>query len=158
MSSAVDAIYNNFNNADPAAAGGGGNKIAVAGDFLVKVDKHLIRESQKTTQVFFVCEYEVLESSVPEIPAGSKRSWTCDLTRKFGKDTYPGVNDTAAHLVACSGHDPTKGEVSVSKADLQEAVGEEQPFRGKLVRLQTVPKIAEGSGRPWTQAIWSPAE
>lgn len=152
MSTDVDRIFDDFDNADPSKAGGGGNKIAVEGRFKVRVDKHLIKVSDKTNQIFFVCEFEVLESSVDEVPVGAKRSWTCDMTRRFG-DNMVGRDDVAGHLVACAGGDAATTDVG--KEDLQAATGEKQVLKGSEVMLDTVPKVGEKSNRPWTQHRWS---
>ncbi len=153
MSTDVDRIFDDFDNADPSKAGGGGNKIAVEGEFRVRVDKHLIHPSDKTNQIFFVCEFEVLESSSDEVPVGAKRSWTCDMTRRFG-DNMVGRDDVAGHLVACAGGEAATTDIG--KEDLQAATGDDQLLKGKEVMLSTVPRVAEKSQRTWVQHLRRP--
>jgi hypothetical protein len=162
MTTDFDRIFSQFDNADPTQSGGGGSKITIAGKHKVRVTACKLKESEQGNQVFFIAEYELLESNVarsednPNGPtAGTEYSWTCDVTRKFG-DNLVGMNDVAAFLAAATGHDPAHAE-GIGGSHLKSAVGDKQPLKGREVLCVTIPKVGKQSGQPWTKHVWSPA-
>lgn len=105
------------------------------GTFLLKTEKCTSFKSRKGEEAFIV-DFEIMESTSAEHPVGSKRNWYQQIT---GKDSAAG--NIQSYAVAASGLDPTDEKriaaefAPAAVAIMDAACGDEQLFRGKLVRL-----------------------
>lgn len=153
----VDQIFNDFDGADPKEVGVGGNKIMVAGTHKIRVNKCRVHESEVGTQVYFIVEYTVLESTNENVKPGSEYSVSTDMTKRFGKKKV-GIIDVAAFLSAVGGEDPENADPK-GREDLETAVADDQPLRGMEVMLKTVPKVTQDEAeRKYCRNYWSPVE
>lgn len=150
----IDAVLKGIEDADPTAGSGGGEKITVRGQHTVEVLNVKIKESEQYSAVYLIVEFKVLDTNAEErgIRPGDIYSWTHDLTNKF----Y-GLSNAKQFIAAALGLSPSSEEArGIGKAEILEAIGEDQPLAGQIVRLATTPKQTK-SDRAFTVHDWSPA-
>lgn len=132
-------------------------KIETAGDFIVRILECRIKESEQYNAVYFICEFEVLKSSIDSVKVGGRFGWTNDLTNK-----WYGLSNTKNFLAAALGFSDTSAEAkALGQAEALEAAGlkpdgsesGEQPFEGLVVGLRTQPKATK-SGNEVTVHSW----
>jgi len=132
-------------------------KIEVAGDFIARIIECRIKESDQYNAVYFICEFEVLKSSIDSVAVGTRYGWTNDLTNK-----WYGLSNTKNFLAAALGFAETSAEAkALGQAEAMEAAGlksdgsesGEQPFEGLIVGLRTQPKATK-SGNEVTVHSW----
>ncbi len=91
----------------------------------------------------FIAELEIIESDVPERPQGSRMAWMAN----FRHDPTPSAVKT--FLARVMGVPPEEVDAAGSRL----AVGEQQPCRGRLIRLEAT-QIETKSGNPFTKCTW----
>ncbi len=105
------------------------------GSFVVRILACKYITSQDKNTDYYIAEMEVLDSSLPSIPVGSKRSWTQDAKKK-----YVGPAAVRAFIAACMGIDAN--DPNITEEVIGATVGGEtgdgpQPFAGKVLFLTT---------------------
>ena len=152
----IDSVLNGIDEADPTNTGsGGGQKITVRGQHKVKIETVKIKESEQYSAVYLIVEFEVIETNAEDrgVRPGDHYSWSHDLTNKWF-----GLSGAKQFIAAALGLDPSSAEArQLGKAEIVEAVGEEQPLAGQIVRVATTPKTTKG-GYDFTVHDWAPAE
>jgi hypothetical protein len=109
---------------------------------VLMVDTLKMIESRKGDKLF-VAELEVIQSDVPERPAGSCMQWVAN----FRHDPTPGAVKTFfARIMGVDGSEVTSDA-------LRYAIGEKQPCRGRLVRLEAN-MVKTKSDRDFTKCTW----
>ena len=138
---------------ESAVPGAGGNKIKTDGNFKVRVTKVGIQASQNPKTrgaVYFIVEYEVLESSVDSVQVGAAKSWSNDLTNEFF-----GLNNCKNFMASASGLDLESEEAqAIGREDVAAAI-EKELLVGVEVGL-TVSMTDTQSGFPFAKHAWKP--
>lgn len=99
------------------------------GTFTVEVNR--VKEHTKQTgQRYFIVEFNVLESTAPELPAGS----AAQFMETF-KYMEKGLARVKQFILAASGADASPDEVTEQVCEA--VVGEDQPLAGKKIRVVT---------------------
>lgn len=120
-----------FEEMAKAKVQGRGVRITEEGDFVVRIDLIKMSSSNQGLGLLWVTEFTIIEGTENN-PPGSERSWV--QMPEHRPQTDPG--NIKGFLAALEGlDDATKAEFS--GAAFERAVGEEQPYRGKLVSLST---------------------
>jgi hypothetical protein len=92
----------------------------------------------------FIAEFDILESNVPERPAGTKVSWIANFAH------LPTPGNVRAFLAALMGVDPEE----VDRDGAKYACSKDNPCRGRLVRLQAGETTTRAGGN-FTVCNWS---
>lgn len=109
---------------------------------LLALDVMKMTESRKG-DLFFIAELEILDSSVPSRPTGSRATWMCN----FRHDATPGnIRDFISKLNGVSPEEVTKKSIKM-------ACSEKNPCNGMLIRLEAT-QIETRSGNPFTRHDW----
>ena len=95
------SVASYFDGMDKAKAQGGGQYIKGEGSFLVTIGRLFVNEGHKGK--FFVAEFSVDESTSPQDPAGSTRSWVCPLQGERAQYSFGDIKNL---IFALTGHDP----------------------------------------------------
>ena len=150
----IDAVLKGIEDADPTAGAAANDKITVRGQHVVEVQHVKIKESEQYSAVYLIVEYRVHATNAEDkgIRPGDAYSWTHDLT-----DKWYGLSNAKQFIAAALGLSPSSEEArGIGKAEILEAIGEDQPLAGQMVRLSTMPKSTK-SGRAFTVHDWAPA-
>ena len=99
------------------------------GKFTVSVNRVKQHEKQ-TGQKYFIVEFKVLDSTNPQMPAGS----TAQFMETF-KFIPKGLARVKQFIVAASGGDFSADDVTEEVAEM--VVSEKQPLAGKTLRITT---------------------
>jgi hypothetical protein len=92
----------------------------------------------------FVAEFEILDSDVDDRPAGSTMSWMANLSKHDAA-----LGNVRGLLAALTGSD----ESTIDEDACLEMVGEEQPGRNRLIKLEAINIITQ-KGNPFTKCKW----
>jgi hypothetical protein len=152
--SAMDRVFSDFDNADPTAGGGGGLYINTHGVHTVEIGEIKFRESERSSDIFYIVEFVVKETNTPDMVRVENvtYTWTHKLTQQFF-----GAANAKQFLAAALGIDPASPEAqALNSEQIKETFGEEQPLKGTTVRLTTKPKKTQ-NGSDFTVHEWSPA-
>ena len=147
-------IAGDFNDADPTATGSGGRQLPW-GHHKVRIDSVKFKPSEKKkNKYWFIVEFTLLASTSSQAEVGEEYSWSHDLTNEFF-----GMANAKQFLAAACGFDPASPQAhGLTTADLQEAVDDEQPLRGRVAKVHVKPKVTEGTSKenPFPVHDWSP--
>lgn len=147
----LDAVFSDFDNADPSNVGGRNPKITTAGEFVVEVEECRCVESKQYNAVYYVAELKVIESNTDNVAEGSKHSWVHNMLEKFF-----GASNTKQFIAAAAGLDVASEEAkAIGRSEVEESWGEDQPLKGVQLNLKTFPKTTK-SGRDIVVHEWSP--
>lgn len=117
------------------------------GEYVVKVLTVKMIRSQQDSIDRFIVECEVLESSVPEIKAGSARDWVVNMRHKSSLGNIKGFMAAAT--------DSPEHEIDEEVCDL--AVSEENPMAGVKLGL-SCRIVKKQDGGDFTKHNWSSTE
>jgi len=92
----------------------------------------------------FIAEFDIIESMVQLRPKGTKMSWAVN----FRHDASPG--NVKSFLAALMGVDPGAVDAEGSR----HAVSENNPCRGRLIRLEAV-QVKTKAGNDFTRCNWT---
>lgn len=152
MTNAMDRIFTDFKDADPTAGGGGGDYLSGAGEYVVEIKEIKCKESDTDSRIWLVVEFKILEKNSGKGEVGEVYAWVHDLTNKFF-----GASNTKLFVAAAIGFDPKSQEAKdIGRNDVEEAWGEDQPFTGEKVNLETKNKKTK-AGHDFTVHSWTPA-
>jgi len=170
-----------FSGMKEAPVFGRGSYITESGDFVVELDKILVKTSQKKLgETFFICEFKILESTSASNPVGASRSWTAKFSQrntfgnikelmfavlgKVGKDVPETDKDshelvTALSTAACStdgGKDVPSAMATLKRLAGIESIEEVHAIvTGSKLLLRTVQTKTQAGG-DYTRHIWAP--
>lgn len=147
----IGDLLKGIKNADPRA-GGGGRKIKVDGEHLVEIEKCAMRDSQRFAGTLFIVEFKVISSTADGVEG--KYSWVHDVTNKFFG--LPRLKQFMCAALGITDLDSEEAGV-IGEDHVLEAIADDQPLAGIQVNLQTIPSVAENSGRPFVKYEWSAA-
>ena len=116
------------------------------GDHIFRVQKVLLKGSDRDSRVFFIAELEVIKSSREDTPVGSTRSEIIDISRK---EVGPG--NVKAFALALG---PDMTDADISKEELANLVSDAQPAEGVCIRCEAW-MITTKKGTPFTKKRWS---
>lgn len=146
---------NIFSGVGQQMPGQGGNHFNPGFMGLVVVDAIKIQQSHKGGHNNVIVEVRILESNMPDKPVGGAGSWVLNTTHQPWKGNFTGF------LAAASGISPNneaqvKAQINEQVAEF--AVGAQQPFRGRVLRLQTSQILTQGKRQPFTKHDWTPVD
>lgn len=104
-------------------------------------------KSQKTGDLLFIAELDIIESKVDERPPGMDMSSIFNITR-HGKTALGNIK---GFLAACL--DIEEAKVDAKTADI--AVSAENPFHARLIRCEAV-EVTTNAGAPFTKPNFFP--
>lgn len=149
----MDTIFSDFDKADPSSGGGGGDYINAYGDHVVEILAIKFKESDTDSKIFFIAEYKVLETTSDKVQVGEAYAWVHDMTNKFF-----GASNTKMFIAAAIGFEVKSDKAkALTRKDVEEAWGEDQPFAGEKINLNTKNRKTK-AGNDFTVHTWSPAE
>lgn len=124
------------------------------GVYLLAVAKIKVDQSQ-SGHPYFVVEFDILESSHPQRPVGTRMSWMSTLKDRRHIETF--LRNVKGCLLAIiqTGH-PSVSLNQVNDQAVQWACSEQQPLTGVRVRAQAT-AITTSEGNPFTKVVFSPA-
>jgi hypothetical protein len=162
VSSYVDKIVK-------AKANAGGNVIR-DGEYTVAVRKLLIEPSVKGSEVWFKAEFYVIEAAAVSVDANMLKPGEAAPTPNpvnsdavfitdIGKQT--GQGNAKALLCALLGKAEAEADADPTwfAGEIKKAVGNDQPYTGRPVRVATFRKPIKGgpnAGKPFTGYNWRP--
>jgi len=158
----LNKVFTDFDEADPSATGGrnpklpgyrgsGDARVEVTNELVVEVQEVHFTESKRFSAVYFVVEFRVISSTLPEVKDGGLYSWTHDMTNKWF-----GAANTKQFIAACCGHEATSEEAkAITQDEVLESWSDEQPLAGIQLNLKTAPKTTKG-GFDIVVHDWSP--
>jgi hypothetical protein len=129
------------------------NFMGMDGTYTLDISEIKIVESQQgVAKSFFIVEFDVVETSHPQIRVGESRTWLCTL------DSNSGVSDVQAFcldvLAQKFGRDVTVAELA-DPAILLALTSAEQPLKGVRVALRTWTKPQKRDpSKSWTTHDW----
>lgn len=121
--------------------------ISDTGNFVLEILKCSAGISKFKEERFFGVDFNVVESTNPKYPAGSRVSWYVGLR----KDT-PALSNVKDFAATAAGV-PSK---EVDAASIEMIVSDEQPLAGTKVKLATVLKKTK-AGKDFTVHQWATA-
>jgi len=149
----MNDVWNDFDEADPSQAGGQSNGIKVQGNHQVKILNVKLKPSEQYNAIYLIVEFELLRTDCDDLKVGKEHGWAHDITQKFF-----GATGAKNFLAAALGFDSKSDEaMALTKKDMEESWGEDQPLAGETVNLKTQPKITKG-GYDFVVHDWSPVE
>lgn len=136
---AGQSIFGTIANSKPTE---GGIYMAV-GNYLLSVDALKLITSRKGL-LYFVAEFDILESNNPDRPVGTKQSWLCNLTNDVGPSN---VKQCIAAIAGIK-------EEEVSEAGVEAAVSAANPAHNRLVKAYAYNKPTL-KGADFTRVQWT---
>lgn len=154
---AADAFGSGFK--DLPSQGGAANKLprADASYVLMVVGASIFPSTNPKTKgdPIFAANFEVVESSHPDVAVGAKKTWSQNLNQRFGDKEY-GKENVKQFVAAVAGLIPGSEEAdAIDTPDVQAII--DGKANGATVRCDTVPKTSK-TGNDWTLHIYSPHE
>lgn len=147
----LDAVFADFDDADPQEGGGKNPKIKANGEFIIEVEEIKFLESKQYNAIYFIVEFRVVSSNTDKIEEGQLYSWTHDMTNK-----WYGAANTKQFIAAAAGLAIDSPEAkALKKSDVLEAWSDEQPLKGCQVQLKTSYKETKGKFDFWVHD-WTP--
>ncbi len=149
----MNKIFDDFDAADPAEGGDGKNPtITAAGKHKVKIERIRLKESEQYDAVYYLVDYEVIESNADGVQVGSSYCWAHNLTNK-----WYGVSNAKQFIAAILGLSASSPEArAIDRHTLEQSFADAQPLAGEVVTLSTVPKVSK-TGNDFTVHNWSPS-
>lgn len=149
----MNKIFEEFDAADPAEGGDGKNPtITEAGKHKVKIQRIRLKESEQYDAVYYLVDYEVIESNADGVAVGASFCWAHNLTNKWF-----GVSNAKQFIAAILGLSASSPEArAIDRHTLEQSFGDAQPLAGEVVTLSTVPKVSK-TGNDFTVHNWSPS-
>jgi hypothetical protein len=144
---------NPFAGLKTASISGSGSYLDPAGgEYVLKIENIMFKEELQSGGQAMIVDLEVIESTNPKDPPGSKRNWFQAKNASFGgavleflyavlKVDYKQDQDLAA-------------QVQSESPELMQA-GLEGKFNGTVVRCTTKHKITKAKQKPFTVHSWS---
>lgn len=146
----MEAIFSQFDAADPTAGGGRSDKITVHGVHKVEIESVRIKDSEQGHGLFLIVEFKVHETDADLVREGHSYGWAHNLQNK-----WYGASNAKQFLAAAVGLDPSSPEAkALGKSELEEAIGKDQPLTGATCILKTRPKPTANSS-DFTIHEWS---
>ena len=151
----LSSFYDDMKN-QSADAGGGGNKITVAGDHLCEVERCVYMNSQLNNDTLFVIEYQLKESTCAnDVNVDSSYSVVLNFSRKFGNNR-PDVSRAKQFVAATQGWaSDTEEANAIDGEDFEAIKADPELLKGKRFRLTTIPKKTK-EGRDWVANVFAP--
>ena len=148
----MNLIFEEFDNADPAEGGDGKNPtITVAGRHTVKIERIRMKESEQYDAIYYLVDFQVIDTNADGVQAGSSYCWAHNLSNK-----WYGLSNAKQFLAAILGMSATSPEArAIDKKILEQSFSDQQPLSGEVVPLSTIPKESK-AGNPFTVHNWSP--
>ncbi len=147
-----------FDGIDEADIFEKGQYLPAGGKFRLKVHKMLVKKTRKSGPGF-IAEFTVVESSLPEVTVGGKRTWFQKLNDK--EVAYPAIMEFMGAVLQ---YDPNnkaewqefKGKLKpiINEAANYEGSAEEHPLHGSLVDVETHTKTTQND-KEFTVHTWS---
>ena len=137
-------------------AGGGGQYIE-PGNYLVRVNRCQMVESEHKRTTFFVAELEVLASDNDDIREGAILSHTVDMFKfqlDFAVAEVKAFALPAFQSLAIEGGEDVPKDEDIGNEEIKAAVGEEQILAEAVLRLYAYNKPTK-EGKPFTRKKWS---
>ena len=141
-------FFDGIETVDPSGAS---PRFPPDGDFIARVHECRVHQGQWGTR--FIAECDVIQSSMPEVPSGSRRSWTVQIDGAYSKI---GLGEVKSFMAVCHGIDPTNTEEvngKISKPVVDGSITPAQPLRGRVVRTSTSQKSTK-AGQEITKHLW----
>lgn len=153
--SAEEAFGGGFK--DMPSTGGGANKLprADASYVLMVTGASVFPSTNPKTKgdPIFAANFEVVETSHPDVTPGSRKTWTQNLNQRFG-DTEYGKQNVKQFVAAVAGLEPGSEKANaIDTPDVQALI--DGKANGATVRCDTVPKVSK-AGNEWTLHLFAP--
>lgn len=133
--------FKDFNNAKP---GGRKGDWFLPGQFKVKCAAIKYQDENHEGDEFYIAEFDVLTSNVPEIAVGARRSWVVNMTKPSAKGN---IREFCAETFKRPLNEMTDEACAKSLSD-------DQPFTGGIYNLTCLP-VPTAKGGTYTKHIWS---
>lgn len=153
--SVEDAFGGGFK--DLPSSGGAANKLprADASYVLMVVGAELFPSTNPKTKgdPIFAANFEVVESSHPDVAIGARKTWSQNLNQRFGDKEY-GKENVKQFVAAIAGLQPGSEEAdAIDTPDVKLVIAGKA--NGATVRCDTVPKTSK-AGNDWTLHLFAP--
>lgn len=123
------------------AEGFGGGVYFEPGVYVAQLVECKSGHDREETFNFFVADFDVLESTNPAIPVGTRVAWFA----KLQKDT-PALKNVRVFMATAAG----VPEVEVTTAAAEMICGPGQPLKGAVLRVRAKTIITKKKGQPFT--------
>lgn len=140
----------NFASIDPAS---GGVYLKAPGIYVLRVAKVKVDEARAGFP-YFLAEFDIVESSHPELLQGTRASWMATMKNATYKDTFL-ANVKGFLLAVLQGSQPGFRSEQINDQVIMAVTGEQQPLTGMLVRAQAT-DISTKAGNPFTKVLFQP--
>lgn len=150
-------VFDQFGNDwDKAQAFGRTPFMNEPGRYLVRIDRHVWRTSQKDSgTIVFCAEFTVLETGCPEAhPVGCHRSHVVTIRLGDSVKNSAKFGGIKAHFAAVVGCEPEK----VDREFMKRVENNPTLFEGKIVQLEVLPTTKTNSGAEFTPRNWYPVK
>ena len=146
-------IFEEFDSADPAEGGDGKNPtITEAGKHKIKIQRIRLKESEQYDAVYYLVDFEVIETNADGVAVGASHCWAHNLTNKWF-----GVSNAKQFLAAVLGMSASSPEArAIDRSTLEQSYADDQPLAGQVLSLATIPKVSK-TGNDFTVHNWSPS-
>lgn len=143
---------------DLPSSGGAANKLprTDASHVLMVVGAELFPSTNPKTKgdPIFAANFEVVESSNPDVTAGARKTWSQNLNQRYADKEY-GKENVKQFVAALAGFEPGSPEAdAIDNPDVQAVI--DGKANGRTVRCDTVPKTSK-AGNDWTLHIFTPS-
>jgi len=141
-----------WHKVDEAKAAGDKLPNMLPGTFKVRIDRIKDFEGFQG-DLFYIIEFEVLESSNEDIEVGKFYSQVIKYNQTMGP-----IN-VKRFVMAASGLDPndSENEEAIGAEEVEESLSDEQPFSGLVMDLQC-DNITTQKNKPFTKYTWEAVE
>ena len=103
---------------------------------------------------YFLVEFDLVESSHPQLAVGARVSWMATLKNATHKDTFRS-NVKGFVLAALQAQRPATTSQEITDAVIAAVTGEQQPLTGIRIRAQAA-NITTREGKPFTKVTFQP--
>lgn len=135
------------------AAQSGGVYLKSPGIYVLRIVKIKVDEARAGFP-YFLAEFDIVESSHPELVVGTRASWMATMKNQTFKDTFR-ANVKGFVLAALQGSQPQVRSENINDQVIAAVTGEQQPLTGVLVRAQAT-NIETKAGNPFTKVMFQP--
>lgn len=135
------------------AASGGGVYLKAPGLYVLRIAKVKVDEARAGFP-YFLAEFDIVESSHPDLPKETRASWMATMKNATFRDTFR-ANVKGFVLATLQGQQPGFRGDQVNDQVIAAVTGEQQPLTGMLVRAQAS-DISTKAGNPFTKVLFQP--